>query len=153
MGELSETQLEIVKDDRPGSIVVMAGPGSGKTRVLVHKLAYLLLEEDVKHEQLLMLTFSRAAASEFRRRLWDLIGTAAGYVEIKTFHSYCFDLLGLQGSLEKSSSVIIDAVGKIDNGEVEINRITKTVLVIDEAQDMTEDEFALVEALIRKNET
>lgn len=152
LGELSETQLEIVKDDRPGSIVVMAGPGSGKTRVLVHKLAYLLLEEDVKHEQLLMLTFSRAAASEFRRRLWDLIGTAAGYVEIKTFHSYCFDLLGLQGSLEKSSSVIIDAVGKIDNGEVEINRITKTVLVIDEAQDMTEDEFALVEALIRKNE-
>jgi len=109
LGELSETQLEIVKDDRPGSIVVMAGPGSGKTRVLVHKLAYLLLEEDVKHEQLLMLTFSRAAASEFRRRLWDLIGTAAGYVEIKTFHSYCFDLLGLQGSLEKSSSVIIDA--------------------------------------------
>ena len=152
LGKLSETQLEIVKDDRPGSIVVMAGPGSGKTRVLVHKLAYLLLEEDVKHEQLLMLTFSRAAASEFRRRLWDLIGTAAGYVEIKTFHSYCFDLLGLQGSLEKSSSVIIDAVGKIDNGEVEINRITKTVLVIDEAQDMTEDEFALVEALIRKNE-
>ena len=57
LGELSETQLEIVKDDRPGSIVVMAGPGSGKTRVLVHKLAYLLLEEDVKHEQLLMLTF------------------------------------------------------------------------------------------------
>lgn len=57
LGKLSETQLEIVKDDRPGSIVVMAGPGSGKTRVLVHKLAYLLLEEDVKHEQLLMLTF------------------------------------------------------------------------------------------------
>ena len=43
-------------------------------------------------------------------------------------------------------------MGKIGNGEVEINRITKTVLVIDEAQDMTEDEFALVEALIRKNE-
>ena len=79
LGELSETQLEIVKDDRPGSIVVMAGPGSGKTRVLVHKLAYLLLEEDVKHEQLLMLTFSRAAASEFRQRLQDLIGTAAGF--------------------------------------------------------------------------
>ena len=119
-----------------------------------HHLYGLALEglELAGDEQLLMLTFSRAAASEFRRRLWDLIGTAAGYVEIKTFHSYCFDLLGLQGSLEKSSSVIIDAVGKIDNGEVEINRITKTVLVIDEAQDMTEDEFALVEALIRKNE-
>ena len=42
--------------------------GSGKTRLLVHKLASLLLMEDVKHEQLLMLTFSRAAASEFRKK-------------------------------------------------------------------------------------
>lgn len=64
-GELSESQLAVVKDNLPGHIVVLAGPGSGKTKVLVHKLASLLLMEDVKHEQLLMLTFSRAAANEF----------------------------------------------------------------------------------------
>ena len=74
--------------------------------------------EDVKHEQLLMLTFSRAAANEFRSRLHDLIGNAVGYIEIKTFHSYCFDLLGRQGSIEKSKSVIKDAVEKIRNSEV-----------------------------------
>ncbi len=91
-GELSETQLSVVKDSSPGHIVVLAGPGSGKTKVLVHKLASLLLMEDVKHEQLLMLTFSRAAANEFRERLHKLIGNAVGYIEIKTFHSYCFDL-------------------------------------------------------------
>ena len=68
-GELSESQLNIINDNQPGHIVVAAGPGSGKTRLLVHKLASLLLMEDVKHEQLLMLTFSRAAASEFRKRL------------------------------------------------------------------------------------
>ena len=50
--------------------------------------------EDVKHEQLLMVTFSRAAATEFKKRLFKLIGNAAHYIEIKTFHSYCFDLLG-----------------------------------------------------------
>ena len=71
--------------------MVAAGPGIGKTRVLVHKLASLLLLEDVKHEQLLMLTFSRAAATEFKQRLMGLIGNAAHFVEIKTFHSYCFD--------------------------------------------------------------
>jgi ATP-dependent DNA helicase RecQ len=60
-------------------------PGSGKTKVLVHKLASLLLMEDVKHEQLLMLTFSRAAATEFKKRLLKLIGNAANYIEIKTF--------------------------------------------------------------------
>lgn len=152
-GELSETQLEIVNDNQPGHIVVAAGPGSGKTRLLVHKLASLLLMEDVKHEQLLMLTFSRAAANEFRNRLHHLIGNAVGYIEIKTFHSYCFDLLGRQGNLEKAKSVIKDAVEKIRNNEVEMSRITKSVLVIDEAQDMTEDEFNLIHALMEKNES
>lgn len=151
-GELSETQLSVVKDSSPGHIVVLAGPGSGKTKVLVHKLASLLLMEDVKHEQLLMLTFSRAAANEFRERLHKLIGNAVGYIEIKTFHSYCFDLLGRQGTLARSASVVSDAVGKINSGEVESNRITKTVLVLDEAQDMTSQEFELVEALMQKNE-
>jgi ATP-dependent DNA helicase RecQ len=55
--------------------------------------------EDVKHEQLLMLTFSRAAATEFKKRLLKLIGNAANFIEIKTFHSYCFDLLGKVGTL------------------------------------------------------
>ena len=44
--------------------------------------------EDVKHEQLLMVTFSRAAASEFKKRLINLIGGAALFVDIKTFHSF-----------------------------------------------------------------
>src|SRR5690606_6140499 len=84
-GALSPTQLNIINDSSNQYIVVAAGPGSGKTRVLVHKLASLLMTEDVKHEQLLMLTFSRAAATEFKKRLIALIGNAAHYTEIKTF--------------------------------------------------------------------
>lgn len=151
-GELSPTQLKIINDNESKYIVVAAGPGSGKTRVLVHKLASLLLMEDVKHEQLLMLTFSRAAATEFKKRLMNLIGNAANYIEIKTFHSYCFDLLGRVGSLEKADAILKKTVDKINNKEVEISRITKTVLVIDEAQDMNEDEFNLINALIEQNE-
>ena len=49
-GQLSARQKEIIEDRESRSIVVAAGPGSGKTRVLVHKLASLLLLEDVKHE-------------------------------------------------------------------------------------------------------
>lgn len=151
-GELSPTQLKIINDNEAKYIVVAAGPGSGKTKVLVHKLASLLLMEDVKHEQLLMLTFSRAAATEFKKRLLKLIGNVANFVEIKTFHSYCFDLLGKIGSLEKSDSILKNTVEKINNGEVEISRITKTVLVIDEAQDINDDEFSLVNALMDQNE-
>ena len=151
-GELSPTQLKIINDADSKYIVVAAGPGSGKTRVLVHKLASLLLMEDVKHEQLLMVTFSRAAATEFKKRLLKLIGNAANYIEIKTFHSYCFDLLGKVGSLEKSDAILKKTISRISNGEVEPNRITKTVLVIDEAQDMDADEFALIKLLIERNE-
>ncbi|MGD9995072.1 MAG: RecQ family ATP-dependent DNA helicase [Salinivirgaceae bacterium] len=151
-GELSPTQLGIINDNESKYIVVAAGPGSGKTRVLVHKLASLLLMEDVKHEQLLMLTFSRAAATEFKKRLLKLIGNAANYIEIKTFHSYCFDLLGKVGSLQKSDVIIKKTVEKIRNKEVELSRITKTVLVIDEAQDMDVDEFNLINALMEQNE-
>ena len=151
-GMLSKRQKEIIDDHESRCIVVAAGPGSGKTRVLVHKLASLLLLEDVKHEQLLMLTFSRAAATEFKQRLMELIGNVAHFVEIKTFHSYCFDLLGRVGNLDESGDVVKQASEKIKNGEVEPNRISKTVLVIDEAQDMSKDDYDLVTALMKANE-
>lgn len=151
-GTLSAKQMEIISDKESHCIVVAAGPGSGKTRVLVHKLASLLLLEDVKHEQLLMLTFSRAAAVEFKQRLLELIGNAAHFVEIKTFHSYSFDLLGKIGNLDDAKDVVSRAAYMIQNGEVEPNRIAKTVLVIDEAQDMSEEEYALVNALMKSNE-
>ena len=151
-GQLSQRQMEIISDKESRCIVVAAGPGSGKTRVLVHKLASLLLLEDVKHEQLLMLTFSRAAATEFKQRLMELIGNAAHFVEIKTFHSYCFDLLGRIGNLEDAKNVVEKAAEMISQGEVEQNKIGKTVLVIDEAQDMGANEYALIKALMTNNE-
>ena len=151
-GELSNRQREIIDDKQSKYIVVAAGPGSGKTRVLVHKLASLLLLEDVKHEQLLMLTFSRAAATEFKKRLIELVGNAAHYVDIKTFHSYSFDLIGKQGNLDEVKDVVRLAAKMIEKGEVEPSKIAKSVLVIDEAQDMSQDDFRLVQALIRQNE-
>ena len=150
-GDLSDIQEEIINDISK-YIVVAAGPGSGKTKVLVHKLASLYQLEDVKHDQMLMLTFSRAAATEFKKRLHALIGNAANFIEIKTFHSYCFDLLGKIGTLEASQNIVKDAAEMILNGEVEQGKITKTVLVIDEAQDMDEHEFALVRALMAQND-
>lgn len=151
-GELSPCQQEIINDDTSKYIVVTAGPGSGKTMVLVRKLASLYQMEDIKHEQLLMLTFSRAAATEFRQRLTALMGGAARYMDIKTFHSYCFDIMGRVGSLENSADIVSQAAKMIAEGEVEQSQITKTVAVIDEAQDMDGNEFALIKALMERNE-
>lgn len=150
-GSLSVQQLEIIKDKDSQKIVVGAGPGSGKTKLLVHKLASIIYTEDIRNEQLLMLTFSRAAANEFKSRLIDLIGTTAFYIDIKTFHSYAFDLLGQIGNIDRTSDVIRKAIDLIKNHEVDLTKITKMVLVIDEAQDMSSEEYELIETLIEYN--
>ena len=82
----------------------------------------------------------------------ELIGNAAHFVEIKTFHSYCFDLLGRIGNIDDVKDVVSKAAEMIVQGNVEPNKIGKTVLVIDEAQDMSSDEYDLVKALMTNNE-
>ncbi len=149
--ELSEKQKAIVSDPSQ-YIAVVAGPGSGKTRVLVHKLAALLTEEDVHPEQLLMLTFSRAAATEFKSRLIALIGKKAHYVDVKTFHSWAFDLIGRLGCLEESNAVITQATKLLLEDKIESSKITKSVLVIDETQDINAEEAELIHALIERND-
>ena len=151
-GNLSNIQKDVIDDDKNQYIEVIAGPGSGKTRLLVHKLASLLYLEDVKPEQLLMLTFSRAAATEFKSRLIELVGNAAYFVEIKTFHSYCFDILGRIGKEEEFDDVIPSAIELIKSGDAESLKIHKSVLVIDEAQDMSNNDFELIKTLISQNE-
>lgn len=150
MENLSPRQQRILTDKNK-RICVFAGPGSGKTRVLTHKLASLLIG-NVKPEELVMLTYSRAAAVEFRKRLYDLMQESTRRVEISTFHSYAFNLLGRRGSIETAKNIIPDAVQGILNGKVDKTYYSgKTTLVIDEAQDMNEDSYKLVEAILNKN--
>ncbi len=149
--ELSPQQLNIVKDVSKHT-AVLAGPGSGKTRVLVHKLASAVLLENLKSDQILMLTFSRSAVTEFKKRLYGLINNAAAFIKIKTFHSYCFDLLGRVGDLKESDNIIRSVINDISENKVEKNRMSKLLLLIDEAQDINPDEYELIELLARENE-
>jgi ATP-dependent DNA helicase RecQ len=152
-GTLSTQQLNIIKDNINKHILVLAGPGSGKTRILVHKIASLLLLEDIKPEQFLMLTFSRSAAMEFKNRLVKLVGNVGYYIDIFTYHSFAFNLLGRLGSLEKSDKVIQQATDAILTGELSDLRIdSKSVLVVDEYQDIGQDEFNLLNAIIKQAE-
>ncbi len=150
-GALSEEQLNVILDKKNDRIGVAAGPGSGKTRLLVHKLASILHTEDIRQEQLLMLTFSRQAALEFKERLHDLIGSAAHYIHITTFHSYAFDITESMGNSEKFDLIIEEATNAIKNNTADPFKITKSVLVIDEAQDMTQKEFEFISEIINYN--
>lgn len=151
-GTLSDEQRAIIDDSKNKRIGVFAGPGSGKTKLLVHKLASILSTEDTKHQELLMLTFSRSAAIEFKERLYKLIGQAAYFVNITTFHSFAFDITENLGNEEDLPKVITNATKAINNLEADTFKITKSVLVIDEAQDMTKNEYDLVQALIEFND-
>jgi ATP-dependent DNA helicase RecQ len=148
-GELSEEQLKVVKDKESDKIMIGAGPGSGKTRVLVHKVASLVMMEDVKPEQFLMLTFSRPAAMEFKERLRDLIGKTAYHIDIYTYHGFAFSLLGRLGNLERSENVIQQVTLALKNREIAADRVMrKSVIVVDEYQDISQAEYDFLQTLI-----
>ena len=78
----------------PGPLLLLAGPGAGKTRTLTHRAAYLLASGRAQPWEILAVTFSVRAASELRLRLADLLGeTVARAVMAATFHSVCARLL------------------------------------------------------------
>lgn len=90
---LNEQQLQAVTSDNP-IILNLAGAGSGKTRVLTHRMAYLHQEKRVGTGNMLALTFTRLAAKEMKERVMTLIGTAEGYkLTVGTFHSFCVQVL------------------------------------------------------------
>lgn len=152
IGDLDTDQTKIVNDGKSNNILVLAGPGSGKTKVLVHKIASLLLLEDIKPEQFLMLTFSKAASLEFKARTRKLVPEYSGLIKITTFHGFCFQLMGQLGDLKKSENVIQDCLEAIKNEDIDISSIiNKSVLLLDEFQDVNKTEWELIQVIIKKS--
>ncbi len=89
---LNDKQREAVAAPRV-NMLVLAGAGSGKTRVLVHRIAWLLSVEQASPFSIMAVTFTNKAAAEMRHRIEDLIGTSQGGMWIGTFHSLAHRLL------------------------------------------------------------
>ena len=88
---LNKEQLTAVKHI-DGPILVMAGAGSGKTKVLTTRIAYLI-SKGVDPESILAITFTNKAANEMKERVTSLIGDKAKYMQISTFHSFGLTIL------------------------------------------------------------
>ena len=93
--ELNDKQKEAVLAT-DGPCLVIAGAGSGKTKVLTHKIAYLMREKGVRPWNILAITFTNKAANEMRSRVESLVGDAVNDMWIGTFHSICVRILRKQ---------------------------------------------------------
>jgi DNA helicase II / ATP-dependent DNA helicase PcrA len=90
--QLNPRQKEVV-DTIEGPVMVVAGPGTGKTQVLATRIANILLKTDTSPYAILALTFTESAAKNMRERLVDLIGPTAYSVHVQTFHAFCDDVI------------------------------------------------------------
>src|SRR3989440_5348103 len=92
-------------------LLIVAGAGSGKTRVLTHRIAYLLAARNVRPDQIIAITFTNKAAGEMKERVATLVGNRARFMWVSTFHSACVRILRAehQHAGLKSSFSIYDA--------------------------------------------
>ncbi|MGQ0565265.1 MAG: RecQ family ATP-dependent DNA helicase [Gemmobacter sp.] len=157
-------QQKIVADDREATnVLVLAGPGSGKTRVLVHRIAYLVRVRRADPRGILVLTYNRHAAAEIRLRLSDLIGDAAAWVTVSTCHALAMRLVGASfaGAFAAGRTVDFDQVLReavtllrgdgLTRAEAEARREALIEgyrwILVDEYQDIGADEYALIAAV------
>ena len=89
---MNENQLKAILKTQ-GAVMVIAGAGSGKTRVLTNKIAYLIAEKNVLESNILAITFTNKAAKEMKERIYSLVGETSKYIWINTFHSMCVRIL------------------------------------------------------------
>ena len=158
----NKTQQEIVTDERDRTnVLILAGPGSGKTRVLVHRIAYLLRIKREDPRGILVLAYNRHAAAEIRARLRALVGDDAVGVTISTCHALAMKLVGasfagVQAASEDFDTVVMEAVRQLNpegltKSEAEAQREALIQgyrwILVDEYQDIGPQEYALIAAV------
>ena len=164
---LSPGQRRIVDDKRErGNVLVLAGPGSGKTRVLTHRIAYLLRVRRENPRSILGLAYNRHAAVEIRRRLAELAGDDARHITVLTCHGLAMRIVGAtfaamrataETERDKSFAKVLREASALlrgdglppDDADVLRERLLAGFrwILVDEYQDIDGDQYELISAL------
>lgn len=171
VAELNRSQRQIVESALTKSALVLAGPGSGKTRVVVHRCAYLLRVKRVPARSILVLCFNRSAAIELRHRLQALVGDDARGVLVQTYHGMALRLVGrspvelledgealdeaFRKLMRQAAAMLVS--GGIASGEAAGDTAPDDVrdrllagfryILVDEYQDIDAEQYQLVSAI------
>lgn len=164
---MNERQKEAVQHTQ-GPLLIMAGAGSGKTRVLTHRMAYILAEEEVHPWNILAITFTNKAAREMKERVSQLVGPQAEDMWVSTFHSMCvrilrrdIELLGYQRSFticdpSEQQTAMKRILKKLDidsekyDYRMILNRISQAKNDLEDVEKFTEKYTGYVEQIIAK---
>ncbi len=160
---LAPDQRSVVADDEGRNALVLAGPGSGKTRVLVHRIAYLVRVRREDPRNIVALAYNRHAAADIRRRLAELIGEDARRVAAFTCHGLAMRLVGASFAARKNQpdndsfkDVLRDATALLrgdgmppEEADEQRARLLAGLrwILVDEFQDIDDEQYALIAAL------
>ena len=164
--QLNPAQKKVVETGDGRNLLVVAGPGSGKTRVIIHRIGWLVKVKRVRPDRILVLAFNRNAIAELRKRLVALLGKTGRRVRIQTYHSLALSitgrsLMGRSGGENVFVGIIKEAVTSLkesrEAGQEGVGDWRDKVLglehiLVDEYQDINEDEYALLSLLAGRNE-
>jgi ATP-dependent DNA helicase RecQ len=159
-------QIQIVGSPVSANKLIMAGPGAGKSRVIVHRCAYLLRVERIPANRILVLCFNHHAAVSLRKRLAELVGPDARGVAVATYHGAAMRLAGIslreltehQGAEDLDFDLLIREAVPLLKGEKEVpgldpDEVREQLLqgfshiLVDEYQDIDQDQYELVSAI------
>lgn len=165
----AKDQRDIVADNRETlNMLVLAGPGSGKTRVLVHRIAYLVRVKRENPRGIVALAYNRHAAAQIRQRLYALIGDDARGVTVLTLHALAMRLVGASFADRASTSdedfkkILLDATALLRGDGLlpeEADMLRDRLLagfrwiLVDEYQDIGQEEYDLISALAGRART
>ena len=163
-GQLNAVQHAIVTDKSDHNHLILAGPGSGKTRVIVHRVAWLVRVHHTDPAAIIVLTYNRHAAREIKKRLYDLIGNIAAAITVLTYDGMAMRLLGIRITskadvedkdfkkwCEEATAMLNGTTNSNDDSDLDDARDKILAgfryILVDEYQDISETHYNLVSAL------